>query len=204
MAFWKKKEEENVQTVKTIGGWSQSGNIQTSSGSNQAGDGDRNKASALLASALAKNESSSSGMNRDNLDDYLDKRFGKLRSALGSGTVIQGKLSFDAPVRIDGQLSGEVYSSKPLIIGPRGQVSADLDVAELIILGKVKGKVKVRERVEVLGQGILEADVTTPVFVVEHGAIFDGKISMPAIGAKESVPAAIENAGKSAPSNGKA
>ncbi|MFM1847623.1 MAG: hypothetical protein RL417_1097 [Pseudomonadota bacterium] len=105
-------------------------------------------------------------------------RFGKLRSALGPGTVIQGKLSFDTPVRIDGKLSGEIFSSQAIIVGAGGSVEGEIEVASLIVLGVVKGNVLAHERIEVLQGGRLEADFSAPVFTMEDGGSFNGRASM--------------------------
>lgn len=105
-------------------------------------------------------------------------RFGKLRSALGPGTVIQGKLSFDTPVRIDGKLSGEIFSSEAIIVGAGGSIEGDIEVASLIVLGVVRGRVTAHQRVEVLSGGRLEADFVAPVFQMEDGGIFNGRSSM--------------------------
>lgn len=122
-------------------------------------------------------------------------RFGKLRSALGPGTVIQGKLSFDTPVRIDGKLSGEIFSSEAIIVGAGGSIEGDIEVASLIVLGLVRGKVTAHQRVEVLSGGRLEADFAAPVFVIEDGGVFNGRSSMSKGGgvvAKNGTPLAVE------------
>jgi cytoskeletal protein CcmA (bactofilin family) len=111
-------------------------------------------------------------------------RFGKLRSALGPGTVIQGKLSFDTPVRIDGKLSGEIYSSQAIIVGAGGSVEGDIEVASLIVLGLVRGKVVAHDRIEVLQGGRLEADFAAPIFTMEEGGLFNGRCSMGRIAEK--------------------
>jgi cytoskeletal protein CcmA (bactofilin family) len=104
-------------------------------------------------------------------------RFGKLRSALGPGTVIQGKLSFDTPVRIDGRLSGEIFSSQAIIVGSTGSIEGDIEVQSLVVLGLVRGKVRA-QRVEVLQGGRLEADFIAPVLTIEEGGAFNGRASM--------------------------
>ncbi|RMG43380.1 MAG: polymer-forming cytoskeletal protein [Candidatus Dadabacteria bacterium] len=108
----------------------------------------------------------------------MASRYGKLRSALGAGTVIQGKLSFDTAVRIDGKLSGEVFSTSALIVGKSGSIDANIEVDSLIVLGSVKGSVKAKERVELLAGGSLEGDLTAPVLVVEEGARLSGDCRM--------------------------
>ena len=116
-------------------------------------------------------------------------RFGKLRSALGNGTVIQGRLTFDTPVRIDGKLTGEIFSSAALIVGPSGVVDATVEVSTLIVLGSVKGVVKATDRVEVYAGGTLEGSVVTPVFIMERGCTFSGDCKMPQ---KEAAPKSVQ------------
>jgi cytoskeletal protein CcmA (bactofilin family) len=104
------------------------------------------------------------------VEDRIAERYGKLRSALGSGTVIQGKLSFDTTVRIDGKLSGEIFSSKALIVGTSGTIDAQIQVASLVVMGTVKGKVKASERIELLAGGKIEGEISSPIFIMEEGA----------------------------------
>lgn len=109
-----------------------------------------------------------------------EEKYGKIRSALGPGTIIQGKLSFDSAVSIDGKLNGEIFSSKTLLVGASGVVDAQVDVATLIIKGIVKGVVRATERVEVRSGGQLLGDVITPCLVIDEGCIFSGNCSMKA------------------------
>lgn len=111
-------------------------------------------------------------------EEQISERFGsKIRSVLGAGTVIQGKLSFDTPVRIDGKLTGEIFSSKALIIGPTGSIDAQVNVASLYVMGSVSGKVKATERIEVFPGGVLQADISTPALAI-NDAVFSGACAM--------------------------
>jgi cytoskeletal protein CcmA (bactofilin family) len=101
-----------------------------------------------------------------------------VRSALGKGTVIQGKLSFDTPVQIDGKLKGEVFSTDTLIVGEAGEIDADIDVRSLVVYGKVKGSVRVKEEALFAASAVVTADVTAGTISVEAGAIFNGTCAM--------------------------
>jgi len=107
-----------------------------------------------------------------------DLPYGKIRSALGAGTIIEGKLLFDSTVRIDGQLKGEVSSSKALIVGPEGVVDAEFKVAALIVMGKVSGQINAKDRVEILAGGSITGDVKAPIFIIKEGGEFEGNCSM--------------------------
>lgn len=128
--------------------------------------------------------------------DLSGDKYGKIRSALGPGTVIQGKLSFDTPVRIDGKLSGEIYSTKALVVGETGDIQADVQVSTLVILGKVRGTVKATEKIEILKSGELIGDVVTGAISIEEGARFSGSCSM-GKGKVVAVPVAAEKGERS-------
>lgn len=118
--------------------------------------------------------------NRDlSPEEAMLERYGKLRSALGPGTVIQGKLSFDTPVRIDGKLGGEIFSSKALIVGPQGVIDAKVEVAALIVMGRVTGTIRASERIEVMAGAKISGDISTPSLVIQEGAVLNVDCKMP-------------------------
>lgn len=150
MGFWN-KEEEGAASVA------------------DEKDADRKSAGATSKTPQPKKVASkaSSGSSTDSV-----------RSALGKGTVIQGKLSFDTPVRIDGKLGGEVFSTDTLIVGADGRVDAQIKVKNLIVLGTVKGSVVATGRVELQGGSSLEGNISAPSIVIEETANFNGKCEM--------------------------
>jgi cytoskeletal protein CcmA (bactofilin family) len=123
------------------------------------------------------------------IDAKLHERFGKTQSALGAGTVVQGKLSFSMTVRIDGKLSGEISSSRAVIVGHGGEVDAQVEVATLIVIGKVRGDVRASERVEILAGGEVHGSVTTPVLLIEEGSVLNGMCTMTGKAAAQVEPA---------------
>lgn len=111
-------------------------------------------------------------------EDDIRQRFGaNLKSALSSGTIIEGKFKFDSPVRIDGTLIGEVQASSLLIVGGDASVEAKVKVGSLVVLGVVKGNVEAEELIEVKRGGVLEGDVKCARFAIEEGGWFQGKVS---------------------------
>jgi len=133
--------------------------------------------SKVAESGRSKSEEAAKG-SASTSSEPANERYSKLRSALGAGTVIQGKLSFDTPVRIDGKLSGEVFSSKALIVGETGSIDADVSVASLVVMGHVSGNIKATESIELMKGGSLEGDIESPSLLMEEGALFNGNCSM--------------------------
>lgn len=100
-----------------------------------------------------------------------------VRSVLSEGTVINGRLTFDTPVKIDGKLSGEVFSSDVLVVGKTGKIDAKVDVQTLIIYGHVSGEVRARDTIEVAEGGALTANITTKKLIIKD-ATFSGACKM--------------------------
>ena len=116
--------------------------------------------------------------NSKNDSSYKQADFGELRSALGEGTVIQGKLSFDTPVRIDGNLSGELFSSSLVVVGKSGRVTADINVDTLVVFGTVCGDIIARKRLELNESGEIVGSITCPSLLIASGSYFEGECSM--------------------------
>ncbi len=102
----------------------------------------------------------------------------EVQAVLGKGAEFIGKLIFDGAVRIDGDFQGEIYGQGSLEIGEGAQVKANIAVKAIYIGGNVQGTIEVKEKINIISTGKFYGDVRTPIFVMEEGALFDGKSSM--------------------------
>ena len=100
-----------------------------------------------------------------------------IKTAIGEGTIIEGKFKFDSPVRIDGELTGEVVSSSVLIVGETAVIKAQIRVGSLIVYGKVIGDVVAEELISVKTDGILEGNLRTRRISIEDGGYFKGLVN---------------------------
>jgi cytoskeletal protein CcmA (bactofilin family) len=103
---------------------------------------------------------------------------GGIDAFLGKGTKVTGKLVFDGPGRIEGNVEGEISAQDTLTIGEGATVNAKVAGATIIVEGKVTGDVNARQRLEIRASGKVHGNVTTPSLVVHEGAILDGQCSM--------------------------
>ena len=97
---------------------------------------------------------------------------------LSKGSRVSGKLAFDALVRVEGEVDGEISAPDTLIVEEGAVVTAHIVGGTVIVKGSVTGNVEAAQRLEIRAPGKLEGDVTTPTFVVHEGAKFDGRCSM--------------------------
>jgi cytoskeletal protein CcmA (bactofilin family) len=102
----------------------------------------------------------------------------EVQAVLGKGAEFIGKLIFDGAVRIDGDFQGEIYGQGSLEIGEGALVKANIAVKAIYIGGDVQGTIEVKEKINIISTGKFYGDVRTPIFVMEEGALFDGKSSM--------------------------
>jgi len=107
------------------------------------------------------------------------------RAYLDSGSRISGKLSFDGPTRIDGQVDGEIVAKDILIIGESAVVTAQIRAASITVAGKVSGDIIAAQRIEIRPSGKVLGNLTSPILVVHEGALFEGHCSMQPEAARE-------------------
>ena len=67
-----------------------------------------------------------------------------IRSLIGEGTQVHGELRFDAGLRIDGEVLGDVVATEPsslLVISENARVQGKVMAGHVIINGQVQGPV---------------------------------------------------------------
>ena len=101
-------------------------------------------------------------------------------SLIGSGTTIEGDISFSGGLRIDGHVKGNVRAtgSKPgtLVISELAKVEGEIDVAHVVINGTVAGPVRATEYVELLPKARVTGNVTYKSLEIHVGAIVMGQL----------------------------
>jgi cytoskeletal protein CcmA (bactofilin family) len=110
---------------------------------------------------------------------HVDRATSKEHQAhLGKGSRVEGKLSFEGSVRIDGQIEGEINAQDTVVIGDSAEVNAQIRAGTVIVEGKVNGDIAARKRVELRAPARLVGNLSTPSLVIHEGALFEGHSSM--------------------------
>jgi cytoskeletal protein CcmA (bactofilin family) len=97
---------------------------------------------------------------------------------LGPSSVVEGKLSFEGPLRIDGTFTGEINTPDRLIIGEAAKVSATISCGSVVVSGELSGNVRATESIELRDRARVKADLATPSLVIDKGVVFDGGCHM--------------------------
>ncbi len=100
-----------------------------------------------------------------------------VNTLIGEGCVFEGNLNLSTATRIDGTVKGNIRSEGMLIIGEAGSVEGDVNCTEIIIHGHINGNIDAK-RIELKRGARLNGDVRVDVFIVEEGAVYNGRCSM--------------------------
>lgn len=103
---------------------------------------------------------------------------GEINAFLGKGTDFNGKLAFEGTVRLDGKLSGEIFSPGILIVGESAVLKADIHVNTMILSGELTGNIDAKSRVEIHAPGKVYGNIASPVLVIDEGVVFEGSCTM--------------------------
>jgi len=100
-------------------------------------------------------------------------------ASIGKSITIQGDLSGDEDLLIEGTVDGKVeLPNNQVTIGAHGTVRAELIAKSVVVIGRVTGNVRGSERVEIQATGIVEGDVTAPRLIIAEGGVVNGVIQM--------------------------
>ena len=101
-------------------------------------------------------------------------------SLIGTGTTIEGNITFTGGLRIDGNIKGNVKAlgSKPgtLVVSELAKVEGEIDVAHVVINGTVAGPVRASEYVELLPKARVTGNVSYKSIEIHVGAIVMGQL----------------------------
>src|SRR5712692_7467521 len=95
---------------------------------------------------------------------------------IGKSVIIKGELSVSEDLYVDGQVEGTIeLQGNSLIIGPNGQVRANVNAKAVVVEGKLEGDIRASERAELKKSAIAVGDIVTQRVAIEDGAYFKGR-----------------------------
>ena len=98
---------------------------------------------------------------------------------ISRGVEVSGEVLFADALQVDGKVTGKLISeSGSLMIEQTGDIQADVDVGVCVIRGALRGNLNASSRVEIYKTARVQGDITTPVLLVEEGAMLSGAITM--------------------------
>jgi len=101
------------------------------------------------------------------------------QATIGKSLTIKGEITGSEMLYIDGHVEGSVsLPGNRVVIGRNGNVAANINAREVVVLGKVNGNINATDRVDIRNEGSLTGDVVAQRISIEDGAYFKGGIDI--------------------------
>lgn len=107
-----------------------------------------------------------------------DAPSGNGTTIIGAGTVINGDISSNGDIRIDGTIIGNLSSKAKVLVGQEGIVEGDITGQQADIMGKVTGMLKIKELLQLRGKCNVNGELYAGKLEVEPTATFNGSCHM--------------------------
>jgi len=106
-------------------------------------------------------------------------------TVIGKSVIIRGELSGQEDLYLDGVLEGTIVLSEArLTIGPNARVQADLQAHDIVIYGRVDGKVRASGRIELRNSATVRGDLFAERLSIEENATVKGRVELTETAAK--------------------
>lgn len=156
MAFWsgkKNKVEDSAEQSKSEQSWTLHNNVNE--------------------------KASSAATNVEEIDEQQgfasNKIACKREKVVPAGLTLTGHVSFDSPVKIEGQINGELFSASTVIVDLTGEISGTLEANVFDVYGKVNGELRARNKIILRNGAEVVAKVISPKLEIEEGAYLEGE-----------------------------
>jgi cytoskeletal protein CcmA (bactofilin family) len=97
---------------------------------------------------------------------------------IGSTIVIDGEITGDEDLVIQGTVKGKVALKESLYIEPSGVVEADIETQNVDVSGQITGNITASDKVELKAQCRVVGDIKAPRILIADGASFKGNVDM--------------------------
>jgi cytoskeletal protein CcmA (bactofilin family) len=118
------------------------------------------------------------------------------QSLIQEGVSVKGEIRAEGDVRIEGSLEGNLTTKARVIIGATGVIHADIEAGEVLVMGRLSGKIVGHKRIELRKGAHVEGEIATQALVIEEGVFFQGLAQMNVPGSG-SAPAKDKDRGRS-------
>ena len=99
-------------------------------------------------------------------------------NSLVKGTKVEGDITSQSDIRIDGQIVGNLNCSEKLIIGPTGIVEGNVDCKCAVIEGSFDGILNVNELLSISETAKVSGQIRYNKLIVQPGAILVGDVRL--------------------------
>jgi cytoskeletal protein CcmA (bactofilin family) len=104
----------------------------------------------------------------------LEHSFPAGKCTLSTDVEIEGSITFQKELVIDGKVQGQINSDGMLTIGENARIRGEIKTKSVTVHGKVRGNITA-ERCELKSKCTLRGDLKAARLIMEEGATFIGR-----------------------------
>ena len=97
---------------------------------------------------------------------------------IAKGSRLDGNLTSEGDIRVDGHLNGEVKTQGRLVLGETGTIEGQVRCQTGIIGGELKASINTEDLLTLKSTAKLTGEIVATRLAIEPGAVFSGKCSM--------------------------
>ncbi len=94
---------------------------------------------------------------------------------IGSGVVVQGPLTGEGDMMIDGDLTGEITTTGDVTVGVNGHIKAPIQALNVTVAGTVRGHITAEGDVTIRETGRVSGNITAGSLSISPGGVFNGR-----------------------------
>lgn len=104
----------------------------------------------------------------------------RIDSLIGAGTRVEGNVSFNGGLRVDGEISGNVTAGgdqpSTLVISEQARIEGEITVSHLVVNGTIIGPVHSSDFLELQPKARVTGDVEYNTIEMHLGAVVQGRL----------------------------
>jgi len=101
-----------------------------------------------------------------------------LNSILGKGARFKGTFEGAGTVRIESEVDGTITGADTVVVGKTGVVRGEIHAKQVVVTGRVEGRIVASEKLELQSDSHVQADVMSPRLIISEGVFFEGNCKM--------------------------
>jgi cytoskeletal protein CcmA (bactofilin family) len=99
-------------------------------------------------------------------------------SFFGKTMRIEGEITSDEDLTIEGKVTGQLEISKTLTIGKEGYVNGEISAAVVLISGEAEGRLMASDKLDISSEGKFSGNILADTIRVAEGAQIKGTINL--------------------------
>lgn len=99
-------------------------------------------------------------------------------NSLVHGTRVEGTISSDSDIRIDGAVKGKLTCKAKVIIGPSGLIEGEIYCENAVIEGRFEGILNVVDVLHIKEKARVSGEIKSAKLIVQPGAVVNGSFDM--------------------------